>query len=37
MALYTLHAGKWVAGDGSLTEQEVAEASLQVALGLLEP
>ncbi|MFI7446217.1 TetR/AcrR family transcriptional regulator [Nonomuraea sp. NPDC049714] len=37
MALYTLHASKWVAGDGSLTEEEVTEASLEVALGLLEP
>ncbi len=37
MALFTLHAGKWMTADGSLTEDEIAEASLEVALKLLEP
>jgi AcrR family transcriptional regulator len=37
MALFTLHAAKWVPQDEELTEEEVAAASLEVALKLLEP
>ncbi|WP_336206435.1 TetR/AcrR family transcriptional regulator [Nonomuraea sp. LPB2021202275-12-8] len=37
MALFTLHAAKWTAHDDSLTEREIADASLEVAFRLLEP
>ncbi|RVX40589.1 TetR family transcriptional regulator [Nonomuraea polychroma] len=35
LALFALHAGKWMPGD--LTEDEVDKASMEVALRLLEP
>ncbi|MEU0571906.1 helix-turn-helix domain-containing protein [Nonomuraea sp. NPDC005983] len=36
MALFTLHAAKWMTQDESLTEEEISQASLEVALRLLE-
>ena len=37
MALFTLHAGKWMAQDEKLTEEEISEAAMEVALRLMEP
>ncbi|WP_219462784.1 TetR/AcrR family transcriptional regulator [Nonomuraea rhizosphaerae] len=37
MALFTLHAAKWMAQDESLTEEEITKASLEVALRFMEP
>jgi AcrR family transcriptional regulator len=37
MALFTLHAAKWMAQDESLTDEEIAKASQEVALRLMEP
>ncbi|MEU4578521.1 TetR/AcrR family transcriptional regulator [Nonomuraea sp. ATR24] len=37
MALFTLHAPKWIRHDDTLSEEEAAAASLEVALRLLEP
>ncbi|MEU8245597.1 helix-turn-helix domain-containing protein [Nonomuraea sp. NPDC048916] len=36
MALFTLHAGKWMAHDETLSEDEITDASVEVALRLLE-
>ncbi|MEV0594921.1 TetR/AcrR family transcriptional regulator [Nonomuraea cavernae] len=37
MALFTLHAGKWLTHDETVPEDEIIEASMEVALRLLEP
>ncbi|GGO63789.1 TetR/AcrR family transcriptional regulator [Nonomuraea cavernae] len=37
MALFTLHAGKWLTHDETVSEDEIIEASMEVALRLLEP
>ncbi|MFD1537067.1 TetR/AcrR family transcriptional regulator [Nonomuraea guangzhouensis] len=37
MALFTLHAGKWMSQDEKLTDEEINEAAIEVALRLMEP
>ncbi|MFI6791589.1 MULTISPECIES: helix-turn-helix domain-containing protein [unclassified Nonomuraea] len=37
MALFALHAGKWMPQEESVSEEEINAASLEVALRLLEP
>ncbi|MBN6055721.1 TetR/AcrR family transcriptional regulator [Nonomuraea sp. RK-328] len=37
LSLFALHAGKWMPHEESVSEDEVLEASLEVALRLLEP
>ncbi|MCK2219229.1 TetR/AcrR family transcriptional regulator [Actinomadura sp. ATCC 31491] len=36
LALFALHAGKWMTQQDDLTEDEIAKASMEVALRLLE-
>ncbi|WP_113703124.1 TetR/AcrR family transcriptional regulator [Nonomuraea lactucae] len=37
MALFALHAGKWLTQDETVPEEEIGEAALEVALRLVEP
>ncbi|MFC4116162.1 TetR/AcrR family transcriptional regulator [Nonomuraea zeae] len=37
LALFALHAGKWLTQQGDLTEEEISKATMEVALRLLEP
>jgi AcrR family transcriptional regulator len=37
MALFTLHAGKWMSQEESLSDDDITKASMEVALRLMEP
>ncbi|MFG1707254.1 TetR/AcrR family transcriptional regulator [Nonomuraea sp. M3C6] len=37
LALFALHAGKWLTQESELSDEEITKASLEVAMRLLEP